>query len=57
MVRNIMNWLFNADVYQSSWIGQHIFVAKTGAGAVLLIALVVAAGVVVFNKTLRNIFF
>lgn len=57
MVKNVIDWLFNVDVYQNSWLGQHVLAAETGIGAVFLIALVIAAGVIVFNKKLRNIFF
>lgn len=57
MVRNIVNWLFSAEAYQSSWLGQNVFATKTGVGAVFLIALIVAAGAIVFSKKFRNIFF
>lgn len=57
MVKNVIDWLFNVNVYQNSWFGQHVLATETGIGAVFLITLVVAAGVIVFNKKLRNIFF
>lgn len=57
MVKSIIDWLFNADVYQSSWFGQHVFATETGISAVFLITLVITVGVIVFNKKLRNIFF
>lgn len=57
MVKSIIDWLFNADVYQNSWFGQHVIATETGIGAVFLTILVITVGVTIFNKKLRNIFF